>query len=333
MESLWLFLLYLNQFVTGMALLPSSSKLSFNPMMTLLSQPEYSLSSAPLWSRRSILSVPLGAAIGGSSLILRDPGEAIALAQSDNYDAFASDYDSLDGGPLAAALGLDTLRSQVVGRASGRVLEVGVGTGLNLEYYDPSRVEKLDAIDLSAGMLAQCSQRLQMTDAGSDSVPTSLRDLRGKVKLSVMDASHLNFEDGVFDTVIDTFSLCVFSDPVAALREMRRVCKKGEAPASGAEDSSGQSRGVVGHSSGRVLLLEHSSVSEATGSDRGNVVGGKLLAAYQDATAAPVARLGKGCVWNQRLLPLLQEAGLDVVGRRTALGGLLSVIEAVPSSA
>ena len=82
-----------------------------------------------------------------------------------------------------------------------------------------------------------------------------------------------------------------------------------------------------------MLLLEHSSVSEATGSDRRNVVGGKLLAAYQDVTAAPVARLGKGCVWNQRLLPLLQEAGLDVLERRTALGGLLSVIEAVPSPA
>ena len=71
--------------------------------------------------------------------------------------------------------------------------------------------------------------------------------------------------------------------------------------------------------------------------DAGSVVsgceekgGGGLLSAYQDLTAAPIASLGKGCVWNQRLGPLLQEAGLEVLQRRSALGGLLSVIEATP---
>ena len=70
-----------------------------------------------------------------------------------------------------------------------------------------------------------------------------------------------------------------------------------------------------------MLLLEHSRASEE---------GGGLLASYQDLTAAPLATLGKGCVWNQRLGPLLREAGLEVIERRSALGGLLSVVEAAP---
>ena len=92
---------------------------------------------------------------------------------------------------------------------------------------------------------AAISQRLQLNDASSDSALASLPDLHGKSKLSVMDASHLNFVNGIY------------SDPVAALREICRVCEKGEAPASGAEASSGLGGGVVGHPSGRVLLLGH----------------------------------------------------------------------------
>ena len=57
------------------------------------------------------------------------------------------------------------------------------------------------------------------------------------------------------------------------------------------------------------------------------------MAAYQDATAQPIAKVAKGCVYNQRLEPLLASAGLRVLSRKPALGGLLNVIEATPMHA
>jgi len=83
---------------------------------------------------------------------------------------------------------------------------------------------------------------------------------------------------------------------------------------------------------GRVLLLEHSRIDddeEDGGDGRGRRrMLPKILAAYQDLTAAPIAAMGKGCVWNQRLEPLLASAGLEVLSSTRVLGGLLTVIEA-----
>ena len=63
----------------------------------------------------------------------------------------------------------------------------------------------------------------------------ALRARGTAVDLRLMNAEALTFDDAVFDCVLDTFSLCVYADPLGALREMRRVCKPG----------------------GRVVLLEH----------------------------------------------------------------------------
>lgn len=68
---------------------------------------------------------------------------------------------------------------------------------------------------------------------------------------------------------------------------------------------------------GRVLLLEHCRSDNP------------LLAAYQDATAGPVAALGKGCVWNQDVERLLAAAGLQRVGGERAVVGTIQLIVAV----
>lgn len=132
-----------------------------------------------------------------------------ALSATD-YDAFAPSYDALDGGPLADGLGLARMRAEAAALCRGSILEVGVGTGLNLPFYDAQRCDKVTGVDLSAGMLREAA-----------AVP----GLRVPVELLRMDAEALEFADASFDTVIDTFSLCVYSRPDRALAEFRRVCK------------------------------------------------------------------------------------------------------------
>ena len=93
---------------------------------------------------------------------------------------------------------------------NSRVLEVGVGTGLNLPLYP--RECDVTGVDISEGMLRKAQERartLCMTNA----------------KLLVMDGSRLDFPDDSFDRVIATYVISAVPDPVKTLLEMRRVCK------------------------------------------------------------------------------------------------------------
>jgi phosphatidylethanolamine/phosphatidyl-N-methylethanolamine N-methyltransferase len=92
------------------------------------------------------------------------------------------------------------------------VLEVGIGTGLNLPLY-PATV-RLTGIDLSQEMLDKAVERVQ-TLAMPD------------VTLKVMDATSMDFGDNEFDRAIATYTISAVPDPVAVLREMRRVVKPG----------------------------------------------------------------------------------------------------------
>lgn len=102
-------------------------------------------------------------------------------------------------------------RAKVVPLASGRVLEVGVGTGRNLEFYDKQRIEHLSALDPVAQMHPQARKRMRA--AGLE------------VELLVLSAEEIPMSDASFDTVVCTFTLCTIPDPVKALREMARVLK------------------------------------------------------------------------------------------------------------
>ena len=103
-------------------------------------------------------------------------------------------------------------REQVIGAARGQVLEIGVGSGLNLPLYGQA-VDRLWAIDPSPELL-----RLARTQAARALVPVSL------VRAF---AEQLPFADAVFDTIIMTWTLCSIAHPAAALTEMRRVLKPG----------------------------------------------------------------------------------------------------------
>src|SRR5260370_3249569 len=107
---------------------------------------------------------------------------------------------------------LNRYRQQVIAREHGLVLEIGVGSGLNLALYGPA-VEGVCAIDPAAELLLLASQRTEHAQ-----VPVSL--VRGS-------GEHLPFADAIFDTVVTTWTLCSIADPVAALIEARRVLKPG----------------------------------------------------------------------------------------------------------
>lgn len=102
-------------------------------------------------------------------------------------------------------------RSWVCGQATGRTLEVAVGTGLNLPLY-PAGVE-LTGIDFSPAMLAVARTRA--------------RQLDGAVDLQEANAHALPFPDAFFDTVVCTFSLCAIPDEQRAVAEMIRVLRPG----------------------------------------------------------------------------------------------------------
>jgi phosphatidylethanolamine/phosphatidyl-N-methylethanolamine N-methyltransferase len=102
---------------------------------------------------------------------------------------------------------------QIINRKKGRVLEVGVGTGLSLSMY--GRHLEIVGIDLSPEMLDKARARVRAE---------GLDHVRG---LHEMDASALTFPDGSFDIVVAMYVMTVVPDPEKVMRELSRVCKPG----------------------------------------------------------------------------------------------------------
>jgi phosphatidylethanolamine/phosphatidyl-N-methylethanolamine N-methyltransferase len=144
-------------------------------------------------------------------------------------------------------------------RPTDSVLEVGIGTGLNLPLYPPTC--RLTGIDLSQEMLDKAVERVQTL---------TMPD----VTLKVMDATSLDFADNEFDKALATYTISAVPDPVAVLREMRRVVKP----------------------DGVIVILNHFR------SER------RVAAIVEDLVAPVCTRLG----WksNLALRPLLDQVGL-----------------------
>ena len=104
-------------------------------------------------------------------------------------------------------------REKIVPGASGVVLEIGFGSGLNLPYYDRSRVSKIWALEPSVGMRRKSAAQVRESGLNVEFI-----DLPGE---------EIPLDDGTVDTVLVTYTLCTIPDAVSALEGMRRVLKPG----------------------------------------------------------------------------------------------------------
>lgn len=118
---------------------------------------------------------------------------------------------------IVAALGnpepIEKIRQRVVPLATGTVLEVGVGPGVNFPYYDPARVKKLYALEPNRGMVERAERARRHTDLNVEFL-----DLPGE---------RIPLPDGAVDTVVSTFTLCTIPGVTDALCGIARVLKPG----------------------------------------------------------------------------------------------------------
>ncbi|MGJ8560696.1 MAG: class I SAM-dependent methyltransferase [Litorimonas sp.] len=108
---------------------------------------------------------------------------------------------------------IDKQRQKIIPQARGEVVEIGIGSGLNLPHYDASKVTRVTGIDPDDAIWAQATAR-----AAACGFPVERLGLSGEI---------LPLDDASADTVIVTYALCTIPDPVAALREMGRILRPG----------------------------------------------------------------------------------------------------------
>ena len=154
-------------------------------------------------------------------------------------------------------------RAQLIPQATGSVLEIGIGSGLNLPFYSPA-VTRLCGVDPSAELLAMTRRKIDR--------------LSFPVELFCQTAEQLPLERGSIDSVVTTWVLCSIPDPLAALRELKRVLRPG----------------------GRLLFVEH-GVSPDVG-----------VQTWQHRLNPIWKRIAGGCHLDRRIEDLIRSAGFDI---------------------
>jgi len=139
--------------------------------------------------------------------MLRDPAKDL---MEKAYARWAPVYDVLCGPVFLNGRRAAASAARDVG---GRILEIGVGTGLSFDDYD--RSTEITGIDISAPMIARAEERLK-----SGRYPFVK-------ELKVMDAQHLDFPDAAFDCVVGQFVITLVEDPERVLSECARVTRPG----------------------------------------------------------------------------------------------------------
>jgi len=103
------------------------------------------------------------------------------------------------------------MRERVIPRAKGIIVEIGLGSGLNLPHYDPRKVDLLIGIEPDATMLELADEPLAKA-----LFPAQLHQAT---------AERLPLKDAMADTVVVTYALCTIADPAQALAEIKRILK------------------------------------------------------------------------------------------------------------
>jgi methyltransferase OMS1, mitochondrial len=225
-----------------------------------------------------------------------------SLYRNAQYDHLAPLYDQkirMD----EFLLGIPLLRrSLILNHARGTVLEVGAGTGRNITWYRNlfPKVNRVLLQDQSNAMLQQAQRKIDKICGSSSRRPQlHVPQIKCLSAAEYPDASCLQqLPSNAFDTVVDTFGLCSYEDPVAVLKEMARVCRKGS--------NTGTSRTTttkndISERSGYILLLEHGQSKTSN-----------WITQYLNRHAENHAQRW-GCVWNRDLDAILEQSQLEIV--------------------
>lgn len=202
------------------------------------------------------------------------------MSVSEIKDSYAEFADRMRWFEWLDRLVLGSHRRDRFGDVEGKVLDVACGTGTNFQYV-PEAAE-LVGIDISPDMLANADAKLE--ELGRDG---TLRE---------MDAQNLDFADDSFDAVISALSTCTFPDPVAALKEMDRVCKP----------------------DGTIRLVEH-----------GQSDGGPFARFQEWRADAHYKQMG--CRWTQEPREIVDVANLTVEETSTGLFGTITTFKLTPT--
>ena len=168
--------------------------------------------------------------------------------------------------------GLGAMRVELLAGARGRVIEVGAGTGVNVDLY-AAGIEDLTLAEPDPHMAARLRARLE-TGEGAHAGAV----MQAPKHLIEAPAEALPFADATFDTAVATLVLCTIPDPVAALAELARVLKPG----------------------GRLLFIEHVRSDDP---DR---------ARWQDRLEKPWRFMADGCHCNRDTEANLRASAFEV---------------------
>ena len=176
--------------------------------------------------------------------------------------------------------GLGAMRAELLAGARGRVIEVGAGTGVNVDLYGDG-IEDLTLAEPDRHMAARLRARLETGEGahgGTGAGPASNALAEAPKHLVEAPAAALPFADDTFDTAVATLVLCTIPDPVAAIAELARVLKPG----------------------GRLLFIEHVRSDDP---DR---------ARWQDRLEKPWRFMADGCHCNRDTEATLRASAFEV---------------------